>query len=327
MQTKRHTVRKAVFPVAGFGTRFLPVTKASPKEMLPVVDKPMIQYAVEEAAAAGITEMIFVTGRNKRAIEDHFDRAYELEKELEAAGKDDTLRELRNALPSGLTYSYVRQPEMRGLGDAVLCASSLVGDEPFAVILPDDIIDAEIPVMKQMVELYEQTRSSVVAVERVDPAEAHRYGVIKPESAAGGPVQRLADLIEKPKPGTAPSSLAIVGRYILSPAVFELLRMLAPRTESKELQLTDGIRGLLGLESVLGYEFEGVRYDCGTKIGHLQAQVWYALKRPELRDQFASYLRQLSWRPRQKAPAVHREEPARAWSKSANPLRVVSERD
>lgn len=327
MQTRRQTVRKAVFPVAGFGTRFLPATKACPKEMLPVVDKPLIQYAVEEAAAAGITEMIFVTGRNKRAIEDHFDRAYELEKELEAAGKTDTLRELRNALPSGLTYSYVRQPEMRGLGDAVLCAASLVGDEPFAVILPDDVIDAEIPAMRQMVELYEQTRSSVVAVERVDPAETHRYGVIKPESAAGGPVQRLADLVEKPKPGTAPSSLAIVGRYILSPAIFELLRMLQARVEKGELQLTDGIRGLLGLESVLAYEFEGVRYDCGTKIGHLQAQVWYALKRPELRDQFASYLRQLSWRPRQKAPAVHRDEPSRAWSKSNNPLRVVSERD
>jgi UTP--glucose-1-phosphate uridylyltransferase len=325
MHTKRPTVRKAVFPVAGFGTRFLPATKACPKEMLPVVDKPLIQYAVEEAAAAGITEMIFVTGRNKRAIEDHFDRAYELEKELEAAGKHDTLRELRGALPSGLAYSYVRQPEMRGLGDAVLCASSLVGDEPFAVILPDDIIDAEIPVMRQMVELYEQTRSTVVAVERVDPAEAHRYGVIKPESGAG-PVQRLVDLVEKPKPGTAPSSLAIVGRYILSPAVFELLKMLAPRAD-KELQLTDGIRGLLGLESVLAYEFEGVRYDCGTKIGHLEAQVWFALKRPELRDQFASYLRQLSWRPRQKAPAVHRDESARAWSKSANPLRVVSDRE
>jgi UTP--glucose-1-phosphate uridylyltransferase len=326
MQTKRQTVRKAVFPVAGFGTRFLPATKACPKEMLPVVDKPLIQYAVEEAAAAGITEMIFVTGRNKRAIEDHFDRAYELEKELEAAGKMDTLRELRNALPSGLSYSYVRQPEMRGLGDAVLCAASLVGDEPFAVILPDDIIDAEIPVMKQMVELYDQTRSTVLAVERVDPAETHRYGVIKPESAAGGPVQRLVDMVEKPTPGTAPSSLAIVGRYILSPSVFELLKMLAPRAD-KELQLTDGIKGLLGLESVLSYEFEGVRYDCGTKIGHLEAQVWYALKRPELRDQFAAYLRQLSWRPRQKAPAVHRDEPARAWSKSTNPLRVVSERD
>jgi UTP--glucose-1-phosphate uridylyltransferase len=326
MQTKRPTVRKAVFPVAGFGTRFLPATKACPKEMLPVVDKPLIQYAVEEAAAAGITEMIFVTGRNKRTIEDHFDRAYELEKELEAAGKIETLNELRNALPSGLTYSYVRQPEMRGLGDAVLCAASLVGDEPFAVILPDDIIDAEIPVMKQMVELYEQTRSSVVAVERVDPADAHRYGVIKPESG-GGPVQRLVDLVEKPTPGTAPSSLAIVGRYILSPAVFELLKMLAPRAGNKELQLTDGIKGLLGLESVLAYEFEGVRYDCGTKIGHLEAQVWFALKRPELRDQFAAYLRQLSWRPRQKAPAVHRDEPTRAWSKSANPLRIVSERD
>jgi UTP--glucose-1-phosphate uridylyltransferase len=325
MHTKRQAVRKAVFPVAGFGTRFLPATKACPKEMLPVVDKPLIQYAVEEAAAAGITEMIFVTGRNKRAIEDHFDRAYELEKELEAAGKMDTLRELRGALPSGLTYSYVRQPEMRGLGDAVLCASSLVGDEPFAVILPDDVIDAEIPVMKQMVELYEQTRSSVIAVERVDPADAHRYGVIKPEGA-GGPVQRLLDMVEKPKPGTAPSSLAIVGRYILSPAVFELLKVLAPRAD-KELQLTDGIKGLLGLESVLSYEFEGVRYDCGTKIGHLEAQVWFALKRPELRDQFAAYLRQLSWRPRQKAPAVHRDEPARAWSKSNNPLRVVSDRE
>jgi UTP--glucose-1-phosphate uridylyltransferase len=327
MQTKRQTVRKAVFPVAGFGTRFLPATKACPKEMLPVVDKPLIQYAVEEAAAAGITDMIFVTGRNKRAIEDHFDRAYELEKELEAAGKTDTLRELRNALPSGLNYSYVRQPEMRGLGDAVLCAASLVGDAPFAVILPDDIIDAEIPAMKQMVELYEQTRSSVVAVERVDPAEAHRYGVIKPDGA-GGPVQRLVDLVEKPKPGTAPSSLAIVGRYILNPAIFEVLRMLAASADKGELQLTDGIRGLLGLESVLSYEFEGVRYDCGTKIGHLEAQVWFALKRPELRDAFSSYLRQLSWRPRQKAPAVHRErDEAIAWSKSAKPLRVVSERE
>ncbi len=325
MQMKKQSVRKAVFPVAGFGTRFLPATKACPKEMLPVVDKPLIQYAVEEAAAAGITEMIFVTGRNKRAIEDHFDRAYELEKELEASGKMDVLAELRGALPAGLTYSYVRQPEMRGLGDAVYCASSLVGDEPFAVILPDDVIDAEIPVMKQMVELYEQTRSSVVAVERVDPAEVHRYGVIKPDGV-GGPVQRLLDMVEKPKPGTAPSSLAIVGRYILSPAIFELLKMLAPRAE-KELQLTDAIKGLLGLESVLSYEFEGVRYDCGTKIGHLEAQVWFALKRPELRERFGAYLRQLSWRPRQKAPAMHRDE-ALAWGgKASNPLRVVNKRD
>jgi UTP--glucose-1-phosphate uridylyltransferase len=325
MHTKRAPIRKAVFPVAGFGTRFLPATKACPKEMLPVVDKPLIQYAVEEAAAAGLTEMIFVTGRNKRAIEDHFDRAYELEKELEATGKTETLNELRGALPAGLTYSYVRQPEMRGLGDAVLCASSLVGDEPFAVILPDDVIDAEIPAMKQMIELYEQTRSSVVAVERVDPEEVHRYGVIKSDGG-GGPVQRLVDLVEKPKPGTAPSSLAIVGRYILNPAVFEVLRMLRPQA-GKELQLTDGIRGILGLESVLSYEFEGVRYDCGTKIGHLEAQVWFALKRPDLREAFGAYLRQLSWKPRQKAPAVHRDETI-AWAgKSANALQIAHERD
>jgi UTP--glucose-1-phosphate uridylyltransferase len=295
--------------------------------MLPVVDKPLIQYAVEEAAAAGITEMIFVTGRNKRSIEDHFDRAYELEKELEAAGKMDILEELRNALPPGLTYSYVRQPEMRGLGHAVLCAESLVGDEPFAVILPDDIIDAEIPAMKQMVELYEQTRSSVLAVERVDPADVSRYGVIKPDGG-GGAVQRLLDIVEKPQPAAAPSSLAVVGRYILSPAIFPLLRLLEPQA-GRELQLTDGIRDLLAHEAVLSYEFEGVRYDCGTKLGHLEAQVWFALKRPELRESFGAYLRQLSWRPRQKMPAVHRDDAPLSWAArpASSPLRVVGERE
>ena len=281
-------VTKAVFPVAGLGTRFLPATKASPKEMLPVVDKPLIQYAVEEAVAAGITDLIFVTGRGKRAIEDHFDKAYELEAELLAHGKGKLLKEVRNLLPEGVNCVYVRQAEALGLGHAVLCARHLVGDEPFAVILADDLIDAKVPVMRQMCDLYEKRGASVLAVQSVARAETGAYGIV----SATAPVDRVAridGIVEKPKPAEAPSTLAVVGRYILSPAIFGYLAATRPGA-GREIQLTDAIGRLLRDEEVLAYEFSGRRYDCGNKLGYLQATVEFALKHPELADEFRAYL-------------------------------------
>ena len=279
---------KAVFPVAGLGTRFLPVTKASPKEMLPVVDKPLIQYAVEEAIAAGITDMIFVTGRGKRAIEDHFDKAYELEAELQAHGKITLLKEVRGLIDEAATYSYVRQREALGLGHAVLCARNLIGDEPFAVILADDLIDAEVPALKQMAEVHAKRGGSVLAVQNVDRADTGSYGIVS-ATPVGERLSKLSGIVEKPKPEDAPTTLGVVGRYVLSPRIFHYLENLRPGA-GREIQLTDAIGRLLRDESVYAYEFEGQRYDCGSKLGYLKATVAYALKHPEVGAGFRDYL-------------------------------------
>jgi UTP--glucose-1-phosphate uridylyltransferase len=281
-------VTKAVFPVAGLGTRFLPATKASPKEMLPIVDKPLIQYAVEEAVGAGITDLIFITGRGKRAIEDHFDKAYELEAELQAHGKNKLLKEVRNLLPEGVSCAYVRQAEALGLGHAVLCARHLVGDEPFAVILADDLIDASVPVMKQMVQVHAKTGGSVISVQNVAPEDTASYGIVSVEKVSTG-LSRITNIVEKPKPEEAPSTLGVVGRYVLSPRIFHFLENLRPGA-GREIQLTDAIGRLLREENVMAYEFQGTRYDCGSKIGYLQATVNYALKHPELSGAFRAFL-------------------------------------
>jgi UTP--glucose-1-phosphate uridylyltransferase len=281
-------VTKAVFPVAGLGTRFLPATKASPKEMLPIVDKPLIQYAVEEAVAAGITDLIFITGRGKRAIEDHFDKAYELEAELQAHGKNKLLKEVRNLLPEGVSCAYVRQAEALGLGHAVLCARHLVGDEPFAVILADDLIDAQVPVMKQMSQVHAKNGGSLIAVQNIARADTASYGIVSSDKVSAG-LSRMTNIVEKPKPEEAPSTLAVVGRYILSPRIFHFLENLRPGA-GREIQLTDAIGRLLREESVMAYEFQGQRYDCGSKLGYLQATVNYALKHPEVAADFRTYL-------------------------------------
>ena len=281
-------VTKAVFPVAGLGTRFLPATKASPKEMLPIVDKPLIQYAVEEAVAAGITDLIFITGRGKRAIEDHFDKAYELEAELQAHGKNKLLKEVRNLLPDGVQCAYVRQAEALGLGHAVLCARHLVGDEPFAVILADDLIDAQVPVMKQMSQVHAKGGGSVIAVQNVAREDTASYGIVSSEKVSPG-LSRITNMVEKPKPEEAPSTLGVVGRYILSPRIFHFLENLRPGA-GREIQLTDAIGRLLREENVMAYEFQGQRYDCGSKLGYLQATVNFALKHPELADDFRAFL-------------------------------------
>lgn len=284
-------IRKAVFPVAGLGTRFLPVTKASPKEMLPIVDKPLIQYAVEEAAAAGITEMIFVTGRGKRSIEDHFDKAYELEAELATHGKVKQLQEIQSLLPDHLHYSYVRQSEALGLGHAVLCAKPLVGNEPFAVLLADDLIDADVPVMRQMIDLFEQHASTVIGVQNVPLEQTQQYGIVRPQSM-GVRIHRIADIVEKPAPENAPSTLGVVGRYVFTPQIFDYLERIQPGTGG-EIQLTDAIAAMLADHPALAYEFKGRRYDCGSKIGYLEAVVVYALKHPAVAEQFGNFLTQL----------------------------------
>lgn len=281
-------ITKAVFPVAGLGTRFLPATKASPKEMLPIVDKPLIQYAVEEAAAAGITELIFVTGRNKRAIEDHFDKAYELEKELEADNKHALLTVLNSIKPRNVECFYVRQAEALGLGHAVLCAERLVHNQPFAVILADDLLESEIPVMRQMTKLHAIHGTSVIGVESILPHQSRSYGVVAGKPA-GERLLRLHDIVEKPDPENAPSNLGVVGRYILSPAIFSHLRSIGPGAGG-ELQLTDAIASLMTEEAVHAYEFEGIRYDCGSKKGYLEATVQFALKHPEVGMAFREYL-------------------------------------
>ena len=282
-------VTKAVFPVAGLGTRFLPATKASPKEMLPIVDRPLIQYAAEEAVAAGITDLIFITGRGKRAIEDHFDKAYELEAELQAHGKNKLLKEVRNLLPEGVSCTYIRQKEALGLGHAVMCAHHLVGDEPFAVILADDLIDAATPVMKQMVQVHAKTGGSVIAVQEIPREETASYGIVSAEPVSPR-LSKLSNIVEKPKPDDAPSTLGVVGRYILSPRIFHFLENLR-RGAGGEIQLTDAIGRLLRDENVFAYQFEGRRYDCGSKLGYLQATVNYALKHPEVAEGFRNYLR------------------------------------
>jgi UTP--glucose-1-phosphate uridylyltransferase len=271
-----HRVRKAVFPVAGLGTRFLPATKAMPKEMLPVVDKPLIQYAVEEAAAAGIEQMIFVTGRGKRAIEDHFDRAPELEQTLDAQRKHELLELLLSATPPGVSFVYVRQPEPLGLGHAVLCAEQVVGDEPFAVILADDLIDADPGVTAQLIESHRRTGASVLAVEDVPRADTRKYGIVATEPM-NKLEERVTRIVEKPRPEEAPSTLAVVGRYVLRPEIFIELAN-TPRGAGGEIQLTDAIARRVARGEVIARRFEGTRYDCGSKQGFLQANIAYGRK-------------------------------------------------
>ena len=277
-------ITKAVFPVAGMGTRFLPATKASPKEMLPIVDKPLIQYAVEEAVEAGCTDIVFITGRNKRSIEDHFDKAYELETELERKNKNALLELTQNILPEGVNLMYIRQTEALGLGHAVLCAAPAVGNEPFAVILADDLIDAPKGALAQMMDVYNATGSSVLGVETVDPSQTGSYGIV--EIAPKDAYQRVTSIVEKPKPADAPSNLAVVGRYILTPAIFDLLRH-TQAGAGGEIQLTDAIAALLQQETVLAHAFSGQRYDCGSKLGYLQATLAYGCKHPEVGVEFA----------------------------------------
>ncbi len=286
-------VRKAVFPVAGMGTRFLPATKASPKEMLPVVDKPLIQYAVEEAVAAGMTHMIFVNGRNKHAIPNHFDKAYELEAELEARGKHELLKIVQDILPENVSCIYVRQAEPLGLGHAVLCARPVVGDEPFAVILADDLIDGgERPCLTQMEELYERLGCSVLGVEEVAAEDTDKYGIVCSEPVDES-LSKVSAIVEKPAPAEAPSNLGVVGRYILTPRIFDLLET-TERGSGGEIQLTDAIASLLNEEAVYAYRFRGKRYDCGSKLGYLEATVEYALKHPELSGAFSEYLKRFA---------------------------------
>ncbi|CAK7028922.1 UTP--glucose-1-phosphate uridylyltransferase GalU [Saezia sanguinis] len=289
----KQLVKTAVFPVAGLGTRFLPATKASPKEMMPIVDKPLIQYAVEEAYAAGIRNMVFVTGRNKRAIEDHFDTAYELESELERAGKSALLQIARNVVPEDMNCLFVRQPRMMGLGHAVLCAAPLVGHFPFAVLLADDLMIAGQSgksVLAQMVEQYNVYHSSILAVQEIPPEHSKRYGVV-----AGNPLEerlvKIGTIVEKPEPAKAPSNLGVVGRYILNPAIFDHLRSQSAGVGG-EIQLTDAIAHLLKDELVLAYKFDGKRYDCGAKDGFLEATVEIALQHPEVGEIFRRYLDQ-----------------------------------
>ena len=281
-------LRKAVFPVAGLGSRFLPVTKASPKEMLPIVDKPLIQYAVEEAAAAGITEMIFVTGRNKRAIEDHFDKAYELETELERKNKDELLNMVRSVLPEGVRCIYTRQAEPLGLGHAVLCAQNVVGNEPFAVLLADDLMDSQPPAMARMAEIFAREQCSLLGVEEVPRDQTQSYGIVTVDKMRGD-AARIHSIVEKPKPANAPSNLAVIGRYVLTPRIFERLAEVAPGAGG-EIQLTDAISQLLADERVLAVRLPGRRFDCGSKLGYLQATVEFGLRHPEIGEEFTRYL-------------------------------------
>jgi UTP--glucose-1-phosphate uridylyltransferase len=285
-------IRTAVFPVAGRGTRFLPATKASPKEMLPVVDKPLIQYAVEEALAAGAERLVFITGAAKRAIEDHFDSDPELEKLLESQGKSELVRQMRSVLPSYATCIYIRQPAPLGLGHAVLCAEAAVGREPFFVHLADDLIDADVPCLKQMAETYAFHRGSVLGVEEVPRSDTDKYGIVEVESARAQ-VSRMRSIVEKPKPAVAPSTLAVVGRYVLTAGIFDQLRQVG-RGAGGEIQLTDGIARLLHREAVYAHRFSGKRFDCGSKLGYLQATVEYALSHPELSRTFRQYLLRLA---------------------------------
>lgn len=281
-------IKKAVFPIAGLGTRFLPATKASAKEMLPVVDKPLIQYAVEEAYAAGIRHMIFVTGRTKRSIEDHFDTAYELENELELSGKTELLSVARSIAPEDMICTYVRQPRALGLGHAVLCAKELVGNEPFAVLLADDLMVAKPAVMAQMVKIFTEWKTSILAVQDVPREHTHRYGIVSGESVATD-LLAMSDIVEKPTPETAPTTLAVAGRYILTPSIFLELETLS-RGVGGEIQLTDGISKLLKREKVIAYRYQGKRYDCGSKLGFLQATVDLAEHHKEVGEEFAKWI-------------------------------------
>jgi len=295
---QKFKLTKAVFPVAGLGTRFLPATKAQPKEMLPVVDKPLIQYAVEEAYSAGIRHMIFVTGRNKRAIEDHFDTAYELENELEMSEKHDLLALVRSVQPDDMNFAFVRQPRTLGLGHAVLCAEHLVGKEPFAVLLADDLMvgpPGGLSVLAQMAAQFEQLQHSILAVQEVPLEQTGRYGIVaaEPPQAANPRVMKVLKIVEKPAPEVAPSRMGVAGRYILTPAIFEHIRRQTPGVGG-ELQLTDGISSLLADETVYALQYQGKRYDCGSKEGFLQATVELALQHPEVGQHFRQYLRGLN---------------------------------
>ncbi|XAH21625.1 UTP--glucose-1-phosphate uridylyltransferase GalU [Xylophilus sp. GW821-FHT01B05] len=288
MTSSSRRIKKAVFPVAGLGTRFLPATKAQPKEMLPVVDKPLIQYAVEEAYAAGIRHMIFVTGRNKRAIEDHFDTAYELENELEAANKHALLALVKSIQPDDMVLSYVRQPRMLGLGHAVLCAEHLVGNDAFAVLLADDLMVGKPPVLAQMAQVFERTGGSVLAVQEVPQEQTKRYGIVVGDTVEDR-LLKVQHMVEKPDPAVAPSRMGVAGRYILTPAVFEQIRQ-QKQGVGGEIQLTDGIAGLMKNEWVYAWQYEGKRYDCGSKEGFLEATVELALQHPEVGANFREYL-------------------------------------
>jgi UTP--glucose-1-phosphate uridylyltransferase len=281
-------ITKAVFPVAGLGSRFLPATKASPKEMMPVVDKPLIQYAVEEAVSAGITDMVFITGRNKRAIEDHFDTAYEIEAELFARGKSELLRAVQEVIPKHVNCIYIRQSETLGLGHAVLCAQPVVHNEPFAVILADDLIAGDVSIIKQMADVYQRYQCSVLGVEDVPPSQTGHYGIVSSSNLEQN-VEQVHAIVEKPSPSDAPSTLAVVGRYVLTPRIFYHLAQLQAGAGG-EIQLTDGISALIKEEKVLAYRFNGIRYDCGSKLGYLKATVAFGLKHPELGEEFAAYL-------------------------------------
>jgi UTP--glucose-1-phosphate uridylyltransferase len=289
--TPKSVIRTAVFPVAGRGTRFLPATKASPKEMLPVVDKPLIQYAVEEALAAGVTRLVFVTGASKRAIEDHFDSDQELEQLLERQGKSDLANQLRSVLPSYASCIYIRQPAPLGLGHAVLCAQPAVGAEPFFVHLADDLIRSDKACLAQMAEVYEAKRASILGVQVVPRSDTDKYGIVAVEADKSN-TSRVRSIIEKPKPAVAPSNLAVVGRYVLAPAIFEHLERLG-QGAGGEIQLTDGIAALMREEAVYAYRFNGKRYDCGSKLGYLQATVEYALSHPALGKDFRKYVKGL----------------------------------
>ncbi|MEH7522595.1 UTP--glucose-1-phosphate uridylyltransferase GalU [Bacillus sp. JJ1503] len=283
-------IKKAVIPAAGLGTRFLPATKAQPKEMLPIVDKPTIQYIIEEAVESGIEDIIIVTGRSKRAIEDHFDKSVELEMLLERTGKHDMLEVVEN-ISNLVDIHYVRQKEPLGLGHAVLCAKKFIGNEPFAVLLGDDIVDSEVPALKQMINQYNQVQSSILGCNEVPLSEVNKYGIVN-YSEKSGDLYKVESLVEKPAIEEAPSTQAIVGRYILSPAIFELLEEVAPDKKG-EIQLTDAIDRLLGKESIYSYILQGKRYDVGDKFGFLQASIDYALKRPDLKDKLEAYIKQL----------------------------------
>ena len=281
-------VRKAIIPAAGLGTRFLPATKAQPKEMLPIVDKPTIQYIIEEAVASGIEEILIITGRNKKSIEDHFDKSVELEMELEKAGKQEMLDMVRR-ISDMVDIHYIRQKEPRGLGDAIYCARHFIGDEPFAVMLGDDIVDNEVPCLKQLMNAYEEYRTTILGVQTVDDEDTDKYGIIAAKYIEDK-VYKVKDLVEKPEPGKAPSNIAILGRYIITPEIFEILETLPPG-KNGEVQLTDALRMLSKKEAMYAYDFDGVRYDVGDKLGFLKATVDFALKRPELRDEFLKFIK------------------------------------
>jgi len=286
-------ITKAVFPVAGMGTRFLPATKVSPKEMLPIVDKPLIQYAVEEAIAAGITELIFITGRTKRSITDHFDKAYELESQLERNGELEKLEIVRNIIPDGVSCIFIRQAEPLGLGHAVLCAKPVIGDQPFVVLLPDDLIDdGNHGVTKQLVDIFQQKGKSIIAVEHVIKEDVSKYGIVDVSATKDKSLTEVTGIFEKPKSGESSSTLAVIGRYIFTSRIFDCLEKTSIGV-GNEIQLTDAIRILLDKESIYAYEFEGTRYDCGSKFGYMQASIQYALKDPDIKEEFFEYIKGL----------------------------------